>query len=55
MRTPWARLLQEAGWSVQQPIERATQRNEEAIRTWYEERWPAIKKTRIVNRSWRKE
>ncbi len=39
------RLLREAGWSRQQPIERATQRDEAAIRQWYEERWPAIKKT----------
>ncbi|GHO61492.1 hypothetical protein KSC_104670 [Ktedonobacter sp. SOSP1-52] len=38
------RLLREAGWSPQQPIERATQRNEEAIKQWYEDRWPAIKK-----------
>src|SRR5438128_824407 len=38
------RLLREAGWSRQQPIERASQRNEEAIRDWYEKRWPAIKK-----------
>jgi transposase len=40
------RLLQTAGWSVQQPIERATQRNEQAIEAWYTERWPAIKKKR---------
>ena len=38
------RLLREAGWSRQQPIERATQRDEEAIKTWYEQRWPALKK-----------
>jgi transposase len=38
------RLLREAGWSRQAPIERATQRNDEAIKAWYEERWPAIKK-----------
>jgi transposase len=40
------RLLQTAGWSVQEPIERATQRNEQAIGQWYAERWPAIKKKR---------
>src|SRR5437667_9420880 len=39
------RLLREAGWSRQQPIERASQRNEEAIKEWYEQRWPAMKKT----------
>jgi transposase len=38
------RLLREAGWSRQQPIERATQRDEAAITDWYERRWPAIKK-----------
>ena len=37
------RLLREAGWSRQQPIERATQRNEASIKQWSEERWPAIK------------
>lgn len=47
------RLLREAGWSRQQPVERATQRDEEAIKAWYEERWPAIKKklTRTMQRS----
>ncbi len=38
------RLLREAGWSRQQPIERATQRDEAAITDWYEQRWPALKK-----------
>src|SRR5436190_21266199 len=38
------RLLREAGWSRQQPIERATQRDEEAIKQWSLECWPAIKK-----------
>lgn len=39
-----SRLLRTLDWSPQQPIERATQRNEEAIQTWYDERWPALKK-----------
>ena len=43
------RLLREAGWSRQQPIERATQRDEEAIKDCYEKRWPALKK-----KPWRK-
>jgi transposase len=38
------RLLREAGWSRQQPIERASQRNEDAITQWSQQRWPAIKK-----------
>src|SRR5947209_19503491 len=39
-----SRLLREVGWSRQQPIERATQRNEAAIQQWSQERWPEIKK-----------
>jgi transposase len=39
-----SRLLRQAGWSVQRPIQRATQRDEAAITRWQEERWPAIKK-----------
>jgi transposase len=34
------------GWSVQQPEERATQRDEAAIQQWVEEEWPRIKKRR---------
>ncbi len=44
------RLLRETGWSRQAPIERATQRNDEAIKAWYEQRWPAIKK-KLMRRS----
>lgn len=39
------RILKHVGWSRQQPIERATQRDEQAIQEWYETRWPAIKKS----------
>jgi len=39
-----SRLLRQVGWSRQQPVERATQRDVEAVRRWYEERWPALKK-----------
>src|SRR5258708_9917480 len=35
------RLLQTLGYSVQRPVERATQRDEAAIRGWWERRWPA--------------
>ena len=38
------RLLRALGWSVQKPLERATQRNEQAIAAWREQKWPAIKK-----------
>lgn len=40
------RLLRAAGWSVQKPVEQATQRDEAALAAWREERWPAIKKKR---------
>ncbi len=40
------KLMREAGWSRQKPVERASQRNEEAIKNWSEERWPDIKKSR---------
>jgi transposase len=40
------KLLRQVGWSRQKPIERATQRNEEAIAKWQKERWPEIKKKR---------
>jgi transposase len=38
------RLLHRLGYSVQRPIERATQRDEAAVRGWWERRWPALKK-----------
>ena len=41
-----SRLLRAAGWSVQRPIRRATQRDEAAIAAWYAERWPALKRGR---------
>ncbi len=39
-----SRLLHRLGYRVQRPIERATQRDEAAIRGWWEQRWPALKK-----------
>lgn len=39
-----SRLLISIGWSPQKPLQRATQRNETAIKAWREERWPALKK-----------
>ena len=38
------KLMREAGWSRQKPVVRASQRNEEALKKWSEERWPEIKK-----------
>jgi transposase len=39
------RILRQLGWSLQKPNRRATQRDEAAIRTWQDERWPELKKT----------
>lgn len=38
------RILHACGWSLQKPVRRAIQRNEEAIRLWREEHWPGVKK-----------
>jgi transposase len=38
------KLLRAAGWSVQRPIERASQRDEASIEAWRTERWPALKR-----------
>ncbi|HET7584698.1 MAG TPA: winged helix-turn-helix domain-containing protein [Gemmatimonadaceae bacterium] len=40
-----SKLLQQWGWSSQQPERHARQRDEQAIRQWQTERWPAIKKS----------
>jgi transposase len=37
-----SRLLRQLGWSVQKPIQRATQRDEAAIERWHTERWPVL-------------
>ena len=39
-------LLRQLGWSRQKPVRRASQRDEGAIRRWWAERWPALKKRR---------
>ena len=38
-------LLRSLGWSWQRPVVQATQRDEEAITRWREERWPQVKKS----------
>jgi transposase len=38
------RILKAINWSVQKPIERATQRDDEEIERWKDEKWPEIKK-----------
>ena len=39
-----SRILKGCGWSLQKPVRRATQRDEEAIERWRKERWPEVKK-----------
>jgi transposase len=39
-----SRLVRALGLSLQKPMRRANQRDEEAIRRWKEERWPELKK-----------
>lgn len=38
------RLLKQIGWSLQKPIERASQRDEAALVRWRSETWPEIEK-----------
>jgi transposase len=38
------RILRVCGWSLQKPVRRARQRDEEAIRAWKEERWSEVEK-----------
>jgi transposase len=39
-----SRVVRALGLSLQKPMRRANQRDEEAIRHWKEERWPELKK-----------
>jgi transposase len=38
------KILRQLNWTVQRPAGRALERDEELIRHWKQERWPAIKK-----------
>lgn len=40
------RLLHALGWSPQKPARRAVERDEEGIRQWIKQTWPALKKKR---------
>ena len=40
------RLLRRIGWSLQKPVERADQRDDEAVERWQQETWPELKKRR---------
>lgn len=39
-----SRILRAIHYSVQQPVQRASQRDEAAIKDWKDQRWPALKK-----------
>jgi transposase len=39
-----SRLIRASGLSLQKPVRRADQRDEEAIERWREQRWPRLKK-----------
>lgn len=41
-------LLRRLGFSCQKPARRATQRDEAQIKRWKTKRWPALKKTPLV-------
>ena len=41
----WALLRHRLGWSVQRPVRRAAERDQDAIDRWVKQRWPAIKQT----------
>ncbi len=47
------RLLRRLGWSWQQPLPRATERDEELIRAWLAQDWPRIKKSAATRRAHR--
>lgn len=37
-----SRLMRQLGWTVQKPLQRASQRKEVQVVTWREETWPAL-------------
>jgi putative transposase len=41
------RLLHKLGWTVQQPVPRAKEQDEELVAAWLEHAWPRIKKKHI--------
>ena len=41
----WALLRHRLGWSVQRPVRRAVERDQDAIDRWVKQRWPRIKET----------
>lgn len=48
-----SRLLTKLGWSLQQPLPRAVERDEDLIRAWLAQDWPRIKKGAALRRKHR--
>jgi transposase len=44
------RMLKGLGWTPQQPIKRAIQRDDEAIRRWRDETWPGLRRRALRER-----
>lgn len=45
-----SRLLRQWGWSPQQPVGRAVERDDELVRAWLAKDWPRIKKSAAAGR-----
>ena len=45
-----SRRLRQWGWSPQQPVGRAVEREEELVRAWLQKDWPRIKKSAAARR-----
>ncbi len=45
-------LLHRMGWSVQQPVHRAVERDEQAVRRWKEQTWPEIAEKEAAEGAW---
>jgi transposase len=41
-----SRLLRQLGWTLQKPIQRASQRDEDKVTAWREQEWPALQAKR---------
>ena len=50
-KTQVGRILDQIGWSLQKPAERASERDEEAIEAWRTERWEELKKAETESRT----
>ncbi|MEW6352245.1 MAG: winged helix-turn-helix domain-containing protein [Thermodesulfobacteriota bacterium] len=44
------KVLRSMNWTLQRPAKKAKERNDDAIRRWVKETWPALKKTPVDRR-----